>query len=106
MSPFILSRPSEPFGAWLNRQTGEDSPAGKVGAIYGQDIGPRATPADVRGVLLSRQADAADCDVFMAAVRGWLAASIPLDFSAPAEFGSNLIAWPVLDPNCDTLVRP
>ncbi len=33
----------------------------------------------------------------MAAVRGWLAASIPLDFSAPADFGSNLIAWPVLE---------
>ncbi len=96
MSSFILSRPSGSFGAWLHRQAGEGSPAGLVGAVYGQDIGEQATPADVRGVLLSRQADDADCDALMEAVRGWLAASIPLDFNAPTIFGSNLIAWPVL----------
>ncbi len=97
MSSFILIRPGEPFGAWLKRQAGGDGPAGKIAAAYGQDIGHEATPADVRGVLLSRQASTADRAAFMDAVQGWLAASIPLDFNAPAVFNSNLIAWPLLE---------
>jgi hypothetical protein len=100
--PFLLSRPDEPFGAWL-RRAAKDTPAGETAAAYGADIADQARPADVRTVLAAQGAPPAAREVFMQAVRDWLAASIPLDFDAVNEEGheednaGNLIVWPQLE---------
>lgn len=92
--PFVPIRPPVPFGAWLRSQTGEDTAAGDVAAVCGDDIGPEASPRDVRGNLRFRQAGPETFDAFLFAAREWLAESVPLLLDAADD---NLIDWPELD---------
>ena len=92
--PFLPIRPSEPFGTWLKLQAGKGTPAAEVAAAYADDIGCGATPADVRGVMLSRLEPESRAGQLLQAVRQWLAESIPLSAD---EADDNLVACPLLD---------